>query len=178
MVNLAINLPRGKVVLTSSWRRACQEHWLKCRVEKPRAEDSRVEYWGGWAKVSGARFKVANSIPYRKNDTSFLEENVCNRNNLEIRRMKYIAAIETFNIFLSSICVVYKQFWVNFCNVRPFLPFPLLCFYIELAKFWDNTLHKKSSLIAQDWRLFLSVYWNNRERTLDFSVTFFVFFWM
>lgn len=71
MVNLAINLPRGKVVLTSSWRRACQEHWLKCRVEKPRAEDSRVEYWGGWAKVSGARFKVANSIPYRKNDTSF-----------------------------------------------------------------------------------------------------------
>lgn len=45
MVNLAINLPGGKVVLTSSWRRACQEHWLKCRVEKPRAGmESRVEY--------------------------------------------------------------------------------------------------------------------------------------
>lgn len=45
MVNLAINLPGGKVVLTSSWRRACQEHWLKCRVEKPRAGmESRVGY--------------------------------------------------------------------------------------------------------------------------------------
>ena len=66
MVNLAINLPRGKVVLTSSWRRACQEHWLKCRVEKPRAMDSRVEYWDGRAKVSGAQFKVAENIPLQK----------------------------------------------------------------------------------------------------------------